>query len=64
MLIVQVHADLDIDGPENVIPCYQTVEKALDQMRITIEPTAPEPPTFTVGCRRKPAFIVSLTGTP
>ncbi|EFJ42455.1 hypothetical protein VOLCADRAFT_107253 [Volvox carteri f. nagariensis] len=41
-------AGLDINGPENVIPIYDTVEEMLDQQRITIEPTAPGPPIFTV----------------
>ncbi|EFJ45093.1 hypothetical protein VOLCADRAFT_94583 [Volvox carteri f. nagariensis] len=43
-----VKAGLDINGPENVIPVYDTVGKMLDQQRITIEPTAPGPPIFTV----------------
>ncbi|KAL6762564.1 hypothetical protein V8C86DRAFT_2516066 [Haematococcus lacustris] len=43
-----IAAGLSIDGPENVIPCYETVGKALDQLHITLEPTAPNPPTFTV----------------
>lgn len=41
-----IAAGLSIDGPENVIPCYETVERALDHMRITIEPTSPD--VFTV----------------